>query len=48
MKGSLPFHTFENKTAIASTKKMIQQIGKVLGNEEPAKQIVAQLKKDLK
>ena len=43
----IPFHTFENKTTIASTKKMIQEIGKVLGKEEQAKQIEAQLKEDL-
>jgi iron complex transport system substrate-binding protein len=43
----IPFHTFENKTTIASTKKMIQEIGKVLGKEEEAKQVEAQLKEDL-
>lgn len=43
----IPFHTFENQTTITSTITMIQEIGKVLGKEEEARQVVAQLKQDL-
>ena len=43
----ISFHTFENQTTMASTLAMIQEIGKVLGKEEQARQVEVQLKEDL-
>ncbi|WOK08007.1 ABC transporter substrate-binding protein [Imperialibacter roseus] len=44
---ALPIHVFKHELNVASTKKIIAEIGKIINKEQAAKELVATLEKDL-